>query len=124
MSEHQTQVAFFKWADTQRFPGIELLHACPNGGHRHPAVAAKLKKEGVKPGVPDVSWGVARGGFIGLAIEFKYADGNPSEEQRKRITKMQEAGWCVAVCWSWPAAARLLTGYAGMINVSFSDVTP
>lgn len=123
MSEHDTQAAFFQWANLQRFPGIELLHATPNGGARHPAVAAKLKKEGVRAGVPDVSWPVARGGFIGLAIEFKTFDakGSPTNcgiEQAKRIDKMQAEGWCVAVCWSWPSAARLLTGYAGMMRVN------
>lgn len=117
MSEHQTQSAFFDWVALQNFPGVELFHACPNGGARHPVVAAKLKKEGVKPGVPDVSWPVARGGFIGLAIEFKHGDGNPSAEQRKRITAMQLEGWCVVVCWDWQAAARLVTGYAGLLRV-------
>lgn len=117
MSEHQTQSVFFEWAATQRFPGIELMHAVPNGGHRHPAVAAKLKKEGVKPGVPDVSWPVARGGFIGLAIEFKHGDGNPTREQKDRITALQREGWCVAVCWDWWAAARFVEGYAGMMRI-------
>ena len=117
MSEHDTQAAFFTWASYQRFPGIELLHATPNGGARLKAVAGKLKAEGVKAGVPDVCWPVARGGFIGLAIEFKHGDGNPTREQRERITAMQQEGWCVAVCWSWQAAARLLTGYAGMLRV-------
>lgn len=117
MSEHDTQKAFFDWAALQKFDGIELLHATPNGGLRHITVARKLKSEGVKPGVPDVSWPVARGAFIGLAIEFKDGDGNPSKEQRERITKMQEQGWCVAVCWSWVAAARMLKGYAGMMRM-------
>lgn len=116
--EHETQKAFFQWVSHQRFPGIELLHAIPNGGHRHPAVAGKLKAEGVKPGVPDVAWPVARGAFIGLAIEFKHGDGNPSKEQKARIDKMQAEGWCVAICWSWPAAARMLQGYAGLMQVS------
>lgn len=115
MSEHDTQSAFFQWAAHQRFPGIELLHAIPNGGQRHPVVGAKLRNEGVKPGVPDVSWPVARGGFIGLAIEFKHGDGNPSKEQRDRVTQLQIAGWCVAICWDWQAAARMLMGYAGML---------
>ena len=121
MSEHDHQAAFFTWASHKRFPGIELLHAIPNGGTRHPLEAIKLKKEGVKPGVTDVSWPVARGGVLGLAIEFKYGDANPSKEQRARIDKMQQEGWCVAVCWSWAAAARLLTGYAGMLRVSIDD---
>jgi hypothetical protein len=50
MSEHDHQAAFFTWASYQRFPGIELLHAIPNGGARHKAVAGKLKAEGVKTG--------------------------------------------------------------------------
>lgn len=115
--EHDTQKAFFAWASYQKFPGIELLHAIPNGGERHGAVAGKLKAEGVKPGVPDVSWPVARGGFIGLAIEFKHGDGAPSKEQRVRIDSLQREGWLVAVCWSWDAAARLLSGYAGMMRM-------
>lgn len=118
MSEHQSQSAFFAWAALQRFPGVELMHAIPNGGLRHPAVAAKLKKEGVKSGVPDVSWPVARGGFIGLAIEFKHGDGNPTKEQRERITAMQKEGWCVALCWDWQAAARVVEGYAGMLRIA------
>jgi dienelactone hydrolase len=120
MSEHLTQKAFFDWVQYQRFPGIDLMHAVPNGGQRHKAVAAKLKAEGVKPGVPDVFWPVVRGGFIGLAIEFKHGDGNPTKEQRTRIDALQREGWLVAVCWSWEAAARLVKGYAGMLHVGIA----
>lgn len=115
--EHDEQAAFFQWATYQRFPGIELLHSTPNGGGRNKADAGRLKAEGVKAGQPDVSWPVARGGFIGLAIEFKYGDGNPTKEQRDRINLLQREGWLVTICWSWEAAARLLTGYAGMLAV-------
>lgn len=90
MAEHDEQKAFFEWVEYSKIPGIDLMHATPNGGKRHPAVAKKLKAEGVKPGVPDVSWPVARGGFIGLAIEFKHGDGTPTKEQRERITRLQE----------------------------------
>lgn len=116
-TEHEIQKAYFEWASYQRFEGIELLHATPNGGMRHPAVAAKLKAEGVKTGVPDVSWPVARGGFIGMAIEFKSDGGNPSKEQRDRINALQREGWCVTLCWSWESAARFTQGYANMIKI-------
>ena len=56
MSEHLTQKAFFEWAALQRIPGIELLHATPNGGGRSKAEAGRLKAEGVRAGQPDVSW--------------------------------------------------------------------
>lgn len=120
MSEHLTQKAFFEWAEYQHFPGIELMHAVPNGGQRSKATAGKLKAEGVKAGVLDVLWPVARGAFIGLAIEFKEGDGVPSREQRKRIDDMQIEGWCVAVCWTWEAAARTVSGYAGLLRVSMA----
>ena len=119
MSEHDEQAAFFDWLKYQKFDGVELIHAVPNGGARHIRVAAKLKKEGVMPGVPDVSWPAPRGGFVGLAIEFKFGDGNPTAEQRRRIDHLQKEGWCVAVCWSWQAAARMVKGYSGLIQVSF-----
>ena len=31
-----------------RYPELRYILAIPNGGHRHPAVAAKLKVEGVR----------------------------------------------------------------------------
>lgn len=118
MTEHDIQTAFFNWlAYQKKLDGIELAFAVPNGGERNAIVGAKLKAEGVKRGVPDVLWPVARGGFIGLAIEFKSPDGNPTKEQRDRIDRMQREGWYVALCWSWGAAARLVQGYAGMLKV-------
>lgn len=121
MSEHDTQAAFFKWASLQHIDGIELLHAIPNGGERHPAVAAKLKAEGVKAGVPDVYWPVARGAFVGLAIEFKHGNNNPTKEQSDRIERMLRNGWCVTVCRDWEAAVRFLKGYAGMLQIVLTD---
>lgn len=117
MSEHDHQAAFFAWAARQRIDGLDLMHAIPNGGARHKAVAGKLKAEGVKAGALDVQWPVARGGFIGLAIEFKYGEGNLTKEQRERMTRLQLEGWCCAVVWDWMAAARIVTGYAGMVRV-------
>lgn len=117
MSEHDIQSNFFEWLSYQRFEGVELMHAIPNGGARHKAVAAKMKREGVMRGVPDVQWPVSRGGFIGLAIEFKSGDGNPTKEQRERIDALQKEGWLVAICWSWEAAARMVKGYAGLMRV-------
>jgi hypothetical protein len=125
MSEHQTQAAFAHWCQMQakNIPELDLASAIPNGGQRHLLVAVKLKKEGVKAGEPDWQWPVARGGFIGLAIEFKDGSGNPSQAQRERIAARQRAGWCVCVCWDWEAAARTVQGYAGLARVDFGRPT-
>ena len=63
-SEHQEQAALFRWAwfAQVKHPALALLYAIPNGGHRHKAVAARMKAEGVKAGVPDLCLPVARGG--------------------------------------------------------------
>lgn len=118
-SEHQHQVSFIRWCEAQfhRIPELCNVHAIPNGGHRHKAVAGKLKAEGVVAGEPDVEIGVARGGFVGLAIEFKAGTGAPTKSQIERITMRQKAGWCVVVCWDWEAAARTTLGYFGMLEL-------
>lgn len=121
MTEHDMQSNFFEWLSHQRFEGVELIHAVPNGGARHIVAAVKLKREGVKAGVPDVLCPFARGGYIGLAIEFKSKDGNPSKEQRERITKMQLEGWCVMLCWDWMAAAKAVQGYAGNMRIHYPE---
>ena len=54
MSEHHEQCALFAWLRLQ-WPDLDRVSfAIPNGGHRHKAVAGKLKAEGVKAGVPDI----------------------------------------------------------------------
>lgn len=118
-SEHQVQAAFIEWCQLQSvaIEGLDAAFAVPNGGHRHMSVAKRLKAEGVVPGQPDWQWPVARGAFIGLAIEFKAGDGVPSKEQRTRIASLQRGGWCVVICWDWQSAARTVQGYAGMLRV-------
>ena len=66
--EAEHQAALFRWASlvSLRLPELRLLFAVPNGGHRHRAVAARLKDEGVKAGVPDLFLPVPRGAFHGL----------------------------------------------------------
>jgi hypothetical protein len=72
-TEHEHQAALFEWAALMEseYPDLKYLFAIPNGGLRHKAVAAKLKKEGVKPGVPDTFLPVPMGRYHGLFIELK-----------------------------------------------------
>ena len=94
-----------------RHPELRLLFAVPNGGDRHPATAAKLKAEGVRPGVPDYVLPVARAGFHGLAIELKTASGSASREQKQWLADLREQGWRAEVCRGWEQALNTLTEY-------------
>lgn len=94
-----------------RHPELRLLFAVPNGGDRHPAVAAKMKAEGVKPGVPDYLLPVARGGFHGLALELKTATGSASREQKQWISDFREQGYRAEVCKGWEQAFNTIKEY-------------
>lgn len=112
--EHTEQVALFRWAalTSRRLPQLKLLYAIPNGGHRHKAVAAKLKAEGVKSGVPDVFLPVPSGGFHGLYIEMKRRKGGTvSAEQKRWIEALGDQGYLVEVCKGWESAVAVIEDY-------------
>ena len=85
-TEEQEQAAVFEWAMLmeKQLPELALLYHCPNGEARHPAVASKLKKLGVKAGVPDLFLPVARGGWHGLYVELKRKKGGRLSEDQKQ----------------------------------------
>lgn len=83
-SEHDEQAALIDWCylKQKKNPDYRQIFAIPNGGHRRKATAAKLKQEGVMPGVPDLLLAVAKNGKHGLFIEMKSAKGRITANQR------------------------------------------
>jgi hypothetical protein len=113
-TEHESQCALFEWAGRQerRFPELRLMYAIPNGGLRHKKVAADLKAEGVKSGVPDVCLPVARGTWHGLYVEMKRKKtGRVSVSQAGWIEALADQGYRAEVCHSWTDAADLILDY-------------
>ena len=117
--EHRHQCTIVEWATSMRYkyPELAMLYAVPNGGHRNKAVAAKLKREGVKPGQPDLTLPVARRGFHALYIELKVPKTPVSEKTYP--TKLQRAvgralaaeGNLAVVCWGQDATIKVLEFY-------------
>ena len=116
MSEHDEQVAVIQYMQLmqKQHPELELLHAIPNGGDRHPAVARKLKKEGVRRGVPDLCLPVPRGRYHGLYIELKSGYGKATEEQKIWLHKLTEQGYLACLCNGADAAIRTIMEYLGL----------
>ena len=84
--EDQEQLALVNWL---RIKGIRHHHS-PNGGHRHKAVAAKLKRQGVSAGFPDLIIFPNNGQSI-LLIELKRQKGGTvSESQQEWIDYINE----------------------------------
>ncbi|MCL2183364.1 MAG: VRR-NUC domain-containing protein [Chitinispirillia bacterium] len=115
--EHEEQKAVFDWAKANLplRPELALLHAIPNGGHRRKAVAAKLKAEGVKSGVPDIDLPVARGGYHGLKIEMKRTRGGvTSPEQKWWIEQLTAQGYSASVCHGAESAIKTIEWYLNL----------
>lgn len=90
-SEDYEQMMLVQWF--RRTHKDVLIFSIPLGGHRHPAVAAKLKATGTVPGIPDLfvpEWK--------LWIEMKKVKGGKiSPEQQGMIDYLQSVGYCVIV---------------------------
>ena len=108
------QQYLFDWIKLQEGhnPIFARIYHVPNGGKRSKGVAGKLKAQGVRPGVPDICFPVARGGYNGLYIELKVIKGNPTEEQRAWLLDLEQEGNMACVCYGWQLAADVISAYA------------
>jgi hypothetical protein len=113
MSEHTEQVALFNWAKLMesRHPQLALMFAIPNGGHRHIAVAYKLKAEGVRAGVPDIFLPVSHGTKYGLWIELKDGKNKTSKIQKEWLNKLNNEGYETKVCYGFDEARQAIIDY-------------
>ena len=121
-TEEQEQAAIFEWVTLMQpqIPELADLFHIPNGGWRAPATAAKLKAQGVKPGVSDLMLPVARGGYHGLWIELKRRKGGKvSPHQSDWITEMRFQGYRAEVCHGSEEACDLIYRY--LMEADYGD---
>lgn len=116
-SEDTEQITVIQWARYQwaRYPELELLHHCPNGGSRNKAEAVKLKQMGVKAGMPDLCLPVPKGKYAGLYIEMKYDKGKLRDSQKEILHKLADIGHYVAVCYGAEEAIKVLEEYCRLL---------
>ena len=115
-SEHDEQVAVVQWFAAAHRALDGHLFAIPNGGDRHAAVAAKLRAEGVRRGVPDLFLMLPRGQWSGLFIEMKRRNAPPSAvktEQREFIDRAERHGYRAVACRGADEAIAVITDYLG-----------
>lgn len=126
--EDSQQLALFMQLrnEARTRPKFALAYHVPNGGSRGDTARSraieggKMKAAGVKPGVPDVHWPIARGGFHSLYVEMKRPALKPktpnsprgtSDDQDRWIADLTAEGHCVAVCYSWIEALEVFNWY-------------
>lgn len=113
--ESLEQMKLIEWCELMknRIPQLAWIYHVPNGEKRDYVTAAKLKKMGVKAGVPDLVLPVSRRGYHGLYIEMKVDKNKPSEKQRKWISHLMEEGYLVKICYGFSEASSVLLEYLG-----------
>lgn len=115
-SEHDIQTAFFRWVRIAEkvHPVLGLMFAVPNAGKRGYKTAAMLIAEGLRKGVPDIIFPVARVGFAGMAIEFKKPGGKLTMDQKEFIPRLTAENWLVLVVTDSDAAIASVKNYLGI----------
>ena len=101
--EDDMQTRFFRVIRiaSNRWPRLKFIHAIPNGGKRNPKEAARLKAQGVTPGVADIFCPmIGYGGQHGLYIEFKAGKNNLSPEQREFRNHVEHEDYSYKCCYS------------------------
>lgn len=115
--EGQEQAAIFNWLHHYDREAESHCFHVPNGGKRHIATAIKLKREGVKAGVPDIWLMLPRGGHSGLIIEFKASPPHASavsKDQKAWVARLNVAGYKAVVCKGFDAAKQTITDYLSL----------
>lgn len=120
--EYAAQCAVIAWcnlADQSKYPGVRLIYAIPNGSYfggdavTRARRGARMKAQGVKPGVPDLCLPVARGGWHGLYIEMKAPKGRATHEQAAWIIDLTDQGYKAVVCHGHKEAISAVQEYYG-----------
>jgi len=102
-------------ADYLDLCGLLWCHP-PNGGKRGLIEACRLKRLGVRAGVPDLliferwqSTDPETGGEgFGVALELKSPTGRATSEQRAWLDSLQARGWRVGICRTFDEARKLI----------------
>jgi hypothetical protein len=107
LSEHELQAAVIGECDRRALtdPRWRFCFHCPNGGDRDVRVAAKLKTEGVRSGVPDLLWLLPACGFYGLAMELKIGKNKCSPAQSEWLQWLSDRNFFTCVVYDDPGEA-------------------
>lgn len=114
-------------------PELAWYHAIPNGGSRGDTARSRaieggrMKAEGVKPGVLDTFWPLARFGkpgntYCGLYIELKKPALKNAKNELAGLSDEQKAfgqfcidqGYCCRVAYTWLEAVEILEWYCSL----------
>lgn len=107
MSEADEQIAVVDYCNWKRIPVFHI----PNERRCSQAQGLRLKRMGVRSGVPDLCIPVARGGFHALYIEMKSKTGKPTRTQLEWIDLLRSQGCAAEICHGADEAIAAIDRY-------------
>ena len=111
--EAQEQCIVIQWCNLQsnKYPELEYIFHCPNGGKRGKIEAHNLILEGFKSGVPDLLLLTPKGKYIGLAIEMKWGKNKCTPNQIRWLEWLHKQGYKCKICHSADEAIQAIKNY-------------
>lgn len=112
-SEDDELIAFFKYIEWQSNKDLRLSYIYHIANERRSSWAAgkRLKKNGVKAGVPDVFVPIPTKKHPGLYMEFKVDHNKPTDRQEYFLTGLASLGYVTKVVYSATEAIDVLNRY-------------
>lgn len=94
-----------------QYPDADKWFHPPNGGSRDAATGAKLKRMGVRKGIPDVLFLQPRGEYNFFVADMKWGDNVLTPEQKAWFSMFSRAGALCVVAYSAGEMFDLFIGY-------------
>lgn len=113
-TESEEQQALFEWKERMlgKYPELKLLHHIPNEGKRSVSTGARMRREGLVSGVPDIHLPVPSGTYHGLYIELKrIKHSKVTPEQEEFIAMLNKYDNFAVICYGWEEAVKVIEWY-------------
>jgi len=110
-TESAIQASYLVWLNLQYPEVADVTAAFVNGGARDPRYGARLKREGLKNGFPDIGIFYPCGPYHGMFIEFKSLNGTMRIDQLSIMEKLICHMYKFVVCRSLEEAINETQNY-------------
>lgn len=113
MKEDDELIKFFEWVSLMSISIPELKAVFHVANERKTSIAhgVRLKRKGVRSGIPDVFCLIPNNDYHGLLMEFKSEKGKLSKTQEEYLKLFYALGYCVRVARSADEAISILKTY-------------
>lgn len=106
-SEADIQETVIKYCDINKIP----VYHIPNEGKRDVVSGARLKRIGLRKGVPDLCIPLPKGRYHGLYIELKTAKGKVTPDQIEWLKLLKSNGYATAITYGVDEAITVIKQY-------------